>query len=144
MIIDLFGKNFNLEQIDYVGIGMSKKGIKPTYQIVICENKEEHVIESTKTEDELKVVSIYNEAKSRLMSKPIFYCFDKYGPIVNIIRAKEVNLKEELFSRKNYLEIKLFNGWVLKSKPTNLLSEIAKYEFYCCLFVSNKCDEACK
>ena len=109
-------KELDIEKIDYIGVRTSKL-IKPQYSIVIGYNFNEINIGETETEDEVKIIKLLTEIKEQFKGHDNFISIDKYSPLINLYRAKNVELKNCRFTNSNYLVITLCNGDVCLTKP---------------------------
>lgn len=144
-MIELCGKMYNRNKIDFVRIKKQKNGLNPLYYIVISYNNVEEVVESTKTIDELKIISKYNDIANVLKQDGKFFILDKFAPIINVKRVKNMQLKNSrILGYKNYLEIELYNGEVLKSKALPANNSINRNEYAYYLYCSAQCDQLSK
>lgn len=121
---------FDIKKIDYIGI-RKVSVFKPEYNIVISYCLKEFNIESTKTIDELKIKKELKEIKDKLKNCDGFISIDSYSPLVNIYRAKNVELKKCKYINKNYLKITLCNGQTLLTKHEPITSlNVNKWQLY--------------
>lgn len=121
-ICSLF-KELDIEKIDYIGIRVVKL-IKPKYSIVIGYNFNEINILETETTDEIKIIRLLTEIKEQFKKYDNFISIDKYSPLINIYRAKNIELRKCKFVDKNYLIITMQNGEVYLTKRESI-SKIA-------------------
>lgn len=141
--IKLFDQEFDVDEIDYIGIRKVSL-FKPEYSIVVGYNSNEINMEKTKTADELMVLSLLQITKERLNKYNNFISIDKYSPLINIYRAKDVELKKCEYVNKNYLKITLRNGHVCLTKQEPFSDRgLNKWQYYYNVYWSRRNDHAC-
>lgn len=144
MTINICGKEYYSSEIDYVGI-KRVKAENPIYSIVVSANKQEENIAETSTIDEIKICEIYKQIYKELCQDGSFFAPNKFAPIINIKRAKNIELKQSKFlSYNHYLNVELYNGAIFKSKPLPYKNGVSKYEYIYFLFCSSKNDQLCR
>ena len=119
--ITLYNKEFSLSEIDYIAI-KKEKGIIPKYSICISYDTQNIVVPETETTDELKIARVLQSVKEKFSGIGHFVSIYRSSPLINIYRAKNLELKKCAFNNRNYLEITLHNGSVFSTKPEDLNS----------------------